>query len=99
MVLHDLSITFILTEVLKHSRKDKPLDKFEFRSYADKKSCIISYVREYLTRRDNHVGLNMDQLIIALKKLFKGASINPFITKVKPYNFLSKNCHIFLTKA
>ena len=25
--------------------------------------------------------------------------INPFVTKVKPYNFLCKNCHILLTKA
>ena len=28
-VLNDLSVTFIPTEVLKDSRKDKPLDKFE----------------------------------------------------------------------
>ena len=36
MVLNDLSVTFVPTEVLKHSRKDKPLDKFEYRSYTDK---------------------------------------------------------------
>ena len=49
MVLNDLSVTFILTEVLKHSRKGKPLDKFEYRSYTDKRLCIISCLREYLT--------------------------------------------------
>ena len=37
MVLNDLSVTFIPTEVLKHSRKGKPLDKFEYRLYTDKK--------------------------------------------------------------
>ena len=74
MVLKDLSVTFIPTEVLKHSRKVKPLDKFEYRSYTGKKLCIISCRREYLTRRDKHVGLNSDQLIITLKKPFKGVS-------------------------
>ena len=74
MVLNDLSVTFIPTEVLKHSRK--PLDKFECRSYTDKKLCIISYLSEYLTRQDKHVGLNTDQLIITCKKPFKGASID-----------------------
>ena len=31
MVLNNLSVTFIPTEVLKHSKKDKPLGKFEYR--------------------------------------------------------------------
>ena len=77
IVLNYLSVTFIPTEVLIHSRKGKPLDKFEYRLYTDKKLCIISCLsREYLTRRDKHVGLNTDQLIITLKKPFKGASIH-----------------------
>ena len=50
MVLNDLSVTFIPTEVLKHYRKGKHLDKFEYRSYTDKKLCIVSCLREYLTR-------------------------------------------------
>ena len=33
MVLNDLSVTFIPTEVLKHSRKGKHLNKFEYRAY------------------------------------------------------------------
>ena len=74
MVLNDLSVTFIPTEVLKHSRKGKPLDKFEYRSYTDNKLCIISCLREYFTRQDKHVGLDTGQLINILKKPFKGAS-------------------------
>ena len=50
MVLNDLSVTFIPTEVLKHTRKGKPLDRFEYRSNTDKKLCIISCLRKYLTR-------------------------------------------------
>ena len=38
MVLNYLSITFTSTEVLKHSRKGKPLDKFKYRSYTDTSS-------------------------------------------------------------
>ena len=41
-------ILFIPSGVLKHSRKGKPLDKFEYRSYTDE-LCIISCLREYLT--------------------------------------------------
>ena len=39
MVLNNLSVTFIPTEVLKHSKKDKPLGKFEYRAYEDKTLC------------------------------------------------------------
>ena len=35
MVLNDLSVAFITTEVLKHSRKGKPLDIFEYKSYVN----------------------------------------------------------------
>ena len=76
MVLNNLSVTFIPTEVLKHSAEGKSLYKFEYRSYADKKLRIISCLREYLTRRDELVRLNMNQLIITLKKPFKGAAID-----------------------
>ena len=82
MVLNDLSITFISTEVLKYSRKGKLLDKFEYRSCTDKKLCIIC-LREYLTRRDKHVSLNTNQLIITFKKPFKGASIDTMRRWVK----------------
>ena len=72
MVLNDLSVTFIPTEVLNHSIKGNPLDKFEYRSCTDKKLCIISCLRGYLARPDKHVGLNTDQVVIMLKKPFKG---------------------------
>ena len=52
MILNDPSVTFIPTEILNHSRKGKPLDKFEYRLNTDNKLCIISCLREYLTRRD-----------------------------------------------
>ena len=83
MVLNELSVTFIPTEKLKHSWKGKPLDKFEYRSYRDKKLCIISCLREYLTSQDKHVILNTDQLIITLRKPFRGSSIDTIMRYVK----------------
>ena len=95
MVLNDLSVTFIPTKVLKHSRKGKTLDKFEYRSYPDKKLCIISCLREYLPSRDEHVDLNTDQLIITLKKPFKGASIDTMRRWVKDIFIISNIVDFF----
>ena len=58
MVLNDLLVTFIPREVLTHSRKGKPLDKFEYRANKDKKLCVICCLSEDLTGRDEDVGLN-----------------------------------------
>ena len=74
MVLSDISVTFVPTKVLKHSRKGKPLDKFEYRAYPEKRLCIIACLKEYISRRNKHKDLNTDQLIITLRKPFKGAS-------------------------
>ena len=57
----------------------------------DKKLCIISFLKEYLARRDKHVGLNTDQLIITLKKPFKGASIDTMRIWVKDIFTLNNN--------
>ena len=41
MVLNDLSVTFVPTEVLKHSGKGKPLDKCEYKTL-----CVIVCLKE-----------------------------------------------------
>ena len=71
MVLNDLSVTFIPTEVLKHSRKGKPLDKFEYKTL-----CLTVCLKEYISRRNKHERLITLQLIITLRKPFKGAPID-----------------------
>ena len=76
MVLNDLLVTFIPTDELKHSRKAKPLDKFEYRTYEDKTLCVIACLKEYISRRNKHEGLTIDHLIITLRKPFKRASID-----------------------
>ena len=76
MVLIDLLVNFLPTEVLKHSRKGKRLDKFEYRWCEDKTLCDIACLKEYTSRRNKHEGLAADQLIIFLRKPFKEASTN-----------------------
>ena len=63
-------------EVLKHSRKVKPLDKFEYRAYVDNTLCVIACLKKYISRRNKIEGLTTDQLIITHRKPFKGASID-----------------------
>ena len=63
MVLNDLSVTFIPAEVLKHSRKGKPLDKFEYGAYVDETLCVIACLKEYISRSNKHEGLTTGQLI------------------------------------
>ena len=56
MFLNDLSVTFIPMEVLKHSRKVKPLDKFEYRAYVDNTLCVIACLKKYISRRNKIEG-------------------------------------------
>ena len=76
MVLNDLSVTFMATEVLKHSRKGKYLDKFEYRAYVDKRLCVIAFLKKYISICNKHEELTTDQLIMTHRKPFKGVSID-----------------------
>ena len=60
----------------KHSRKGKPLDKFEYRAYEDKILCVIACPKEYISRCNKHEGLTKDQLIMTYRKPLKWASID-----------------------
>ena len=76
MVLIDLLVNLLPTELLKHSRKGKRLDKFEYRWCEGKTLCDTACIKEYTSRRDKHEGLTADQLIIFVRKPFKEASIS-----------------------
>ena len=75
MVLNDLLVTFLPTDTLKRSRKGTPPDKFEYRVYEDKNLCVINCLKEFISRKNKHEGLAKHQLIITIRKPFKGASI------------------------
>ena len=76
MVLIDVLVDFLPTELLKHSRKGKRLDKFEYRWCEDKTLCDIACLKEYTSRGNKHKGLTAEQLIISPRKPFKEASTN-----------------------
>ena len=91
MVLNDVSVTFIPTEVLKDFRKGKPLDKFEYRVCdEDKTLFIVACLKEYISRCNKHEGLTTDQLIITLRKPLKGAFINTMRRWIKDTFIMSK---------
>ena len=74
MILNDLSVTFIPTEVLKHSMRGKPPKRFEYRAYENKTLRVIACLKEKTSRLNKHERITTDYLIITLKKPFKGAS-------------------------
>ena len=90
MVLIDLLVNFLPTELLKHSTKGKRLDKFEYRWCEDKTLCDTACVKEYTSRRNKHEGLTADQVIIFPSKPFKEASTNTMTKIIKDFFTVNK---------
>ena len=90
MVLIDWLVNFLPTELLKHFRKGKRLDKFEYRWCEDKTLCDIACLKEYTSRRNKHEGLTADQLIVFLRKPFKEASTNTMTKWIKDFFTVNK---------
>ena len=90
MVLIDLLVNFLPTELLKHSEKGKRLDKFEYRWCEDKTLCDTACVKEYTSRRNKHEGLTADQVIIFPSKPFKEASTNTMTKIIKDFFTVNK---------
>ena len=65
MVINDLRVSphFAPYQVLKHSRPGRKRDVFEYRSYNDKKICVVLCLKEYLNRSVK-VQNNTNKLII-----------------------------------
>ena len=90
MVLNYWSVTFIPTEVLKHFKKGKPLDKFEYRADEDKTLCVVACIKENISRCNKHEGWTTDELIVTHRKPFKWASIDTMRRWIKD-NFMLNN--------
>ena len=75
MIINDISILFAPSHVLKHSRKNKKLNTFEYRSYPhNSKLCVVNCLKNYLDRRDKKVSPNIKKLLITYKKPYKEVS-------------------------
>ena len=83
MAIKNISVSFALTQPLKHSRNWSKLDAFEYRVYDKPDLCVTTYLREYLSRRSNHT--NHKQLIITYGKLYKLTSPNSCVSGLKGY--------------
>lgn len=73
MILTSESVTFAPKSVLKHSRKGSKIDSFMYRSYPNKKLCIVDCINEYLNRRTD-VPNNVTQLIVTYGRPKRAAS-------------------------
>ena len=61
---------------LKHSRPARKLDQFTYRSFPQKKLCVVDTLQEYLTQRKLRVDYNIKKLFITLKAPYHEASID-----------------------
>ena len=50
MEIKNASVTFTITQNLKHTRGNAPATTLALRSYHDKRVCVITYIRAYLAR-------------------------------------------------
>ena len=100
MVINDISITFAPSHVLKHSRKNRKQDVFEYRHYPNEpKLCIVNCLKEYLTRRQSRVSDSSKKLLLTYKKPYKEASVDTIRRWVKStfkaagiYDFSAHSC-------
>ena len=73
MVMTSESVTFVPNCVLKHSRRSQKLGTFTYRSYPNKKLCIMNCLNEYIKRRFD-VSPDIKQLIVTYGKPKRAAS-------------------------
>ena len=68
MVLNDVSVTFIPSTVLKHSRKGRPFNKFGCGVHTNKTLCFIHCLKEYISNPNNLEGILLDLVYCHHKK-------------------------------
>ena len=76
MKVTDIGVTFSPNHVLKHSKPGKKLDSFHYRTYCNKKLCVVDCLKEYLKRPSIKVQSDTEALFITYGKPFKAAAID-----------------------
>ena len=93
MVITNIVVTFAPNGVLKHSREVSDLGPFTYSNYDKiKKLLVISCLREYLSRRNVLVDVNVKQLIITTTKTYRNASTYTISRWIKEPFYLSEYC-------
>ena len=67
---------FSPSKVLKHSKPERKLDQFTYRSFPQKELCVVGTLQEYLTCRKLRVDCSMKKLFITYKAPYHEASID-----------------------
>ena len=70
MVLNDVSVTFIPSTVLKHSRKGRPLNKFGYEAYTNITLHFVHCFKGYIFKLNNIEGILSDLLTVTIEKQF-----------------------------
>ena len=98
MMINDISVSFVTTQLLKQSRKGSKQDRFKYDTYEKLNLCVIACLKDYLSRRNNRT--NHKQMIITNGKPHKPASIDSIrrwvkelFTDVRIDNFTPHSCH------
>ena len=69
MIINNISVSFVSTQPLKHSRNSSKLNTFQNRAYDKPELCVVACLRGYLIRGSNRT--DHKQLIITYGKPYK----------------------------
>lgn len=84
MSINSISVSFVSTQPLKHSRNRSTLNTFEYRVYDKPHFCVVACLMEYLSRRSNcaehkpNKPASPDSIRRCIKGLFTDAKICDF---------------------
>ena len=76
MLINTECAIFSPNKVLKHSKPERKLDQFTYRSFPQKELCVVGTLQEYLTCRKLRVDCSMKKLFITYKAPYHEASID-----------------------
>ena len=85
MIINDLPVIFHPNQALKHYRKGKLIEKFEYRVYNGNMLCVISCLKKKFNRREKKDRMSDKEFITTLRKPYKGASIDTTPTQMKDF--------------
>ena len=91
MSINSISVSFVSTQPLKHSRNRSTLNTFEYRVYDKPHFCVVACLIEYLSRRSNcaeHKKPNKPASPDSIRRCIKG-----LFTDAKICDFTPHICH------
>ena len=69
MLINTECAIFSPNKVLKHSKPERKLDQFTYRSFPQKQLCVVDTLKEYLTHRKLRVDCSIKKQLSRLRPL------------------------------